>query len=138
MSPTLCFLRNENQSICHRCHTFQHKRYISIARIGNFIMNALGPFFAETIPYCYVIITYYLQYLICNGHSWATFKVDYKEYYYTCTAFSFQGHHDHVCDLHTLIGTYYFHCKLTVCMHALYLPGVSDGSGSCVGQHIAQ
>ena len=31
-------------------HTFQHRRYISIARTGNVIMYALGLFFAETIP----------------------------------------------------------------------------------------
>ena len=50
MSSAHCFLRIENQNICHGIvrflisHIFQHKRYISIARIGNFIMYVLGPF----------------------------------------------------------------------------------------------
>ena len=53
MSSTHCFLRTENRSICHGVvsseflinHTFQRKRYISIARTGHFIIDA------ETIPY---------------------------------------------------------------------------------------
>ena len=51
MSSAHCFLRTENRSICRRVvrselisHTFQRKRYISIARTGNSIMYALGPF----------------------------------------------------------------------------------------------
>ena len=50
MSSAHCFLRIENQNICHGIvrflisHIFQHKRYISIARIGNFIMYVLAPF----------------------------------------------------------------------------------------------
>ena len=49
-------------------HTFQHRRYISIARTGNVIMYALGLFFAKTIPYLHVYIVGILaQHTTCCG-----------------------------------------------------------------------
>ena len=50
MSSTHCFLRIENRSMELKgaefliSHTFELKRYISIARIGNIIIYTLGPF----------------------------------------------------------------------------------------------
>lgn len=42
-----------SEFLISHAYTFQRKRYISIAHTG---MYALGPFFAEKIPYNYIKI----------------------------------------------------------------------------------